>query len=294
MRALLRIVSLAMLLFFAGACSANPAADTSAGTGVGTTAPTSTTVAEPPPSTDPPGQHSFHLYWIRDCAPPETAGDVTTCRIGVGKNRLTDHDDLPNAAMAALMSGPDDAEKFAGLNSNIREVVVFHSLSIDGDGTATVDFNRYFETAKTRPQVAQVVYTLTQFPQIKRVRFLIDHMTNGATGVPALTREDIADMTPTILVEAPAFDARVDRVFKLSGRGSSPDGKVSYRVETLEGERLGADGNANIVAPPGKSGALTGTVSLPTEASGKSANLIVTVRESSGTTSESRVLINIT
>jgi len=40
--------------------------------------------------------------------------------------------------------------------------------------------NRYFETAKTRPQAAQVVFVLTQFPEIKQVTITVENMPNGA------------------------------------------------------------------------------------------------------------------
>ena len=63
---------------------------------------------------------------------------------------------------------------------------------VDADGIAHVDFNRNFETADTRPQTAQVVYTLTQFPQVKKVQFLIDGQPNGATGVPPISRADVS------------------------------------------------------------------------------------------------------
>ena len=66
-----------------------------------------------------------------------------------------------------------------------------NSLVVGPDGVAVVDFNRAFETRDTRPQVAQVVYTLTQFPQVTKVRFLIEGQPNGATGVPPIGRSDL-------------------------------------------------------------------------------------------------------
>ena len=68
----------------------------------------------------------------------------------------------PSAALEVLVAGPTDADSAAGLTTAIVPRVSILSFAIDGDN-ATVDFNRAFETADTQPQVAQVVYTLTQF-----------------------------------------------------------------------------------------------------------------------------------
>jgi hypothetical protein len=85
----------------------------------------------------------------------------------------------------------------------VAKNVVLYSLTQQGH-VVTVNFSRKFETANTRPQVGQVVYTLTQFPGVDQVQFLIEGQPNGATGVPPWSRADLADMTPAVLVESPA------------------------------------------------------------------------------------------
>ena len=90
-----------------------------------------------------------------------------------------------------LVAGPSPDEAAFGAGTAIEKGVDVQSLTIDADGVATVDFNRKFETKDTRPQVAQVVYTLTQFPQVTKVRFLIEGQPNGATGVPPVGRSDL-------------------------------------------------------------------------------------------------------
>jgi hypothetical protein len=75
------------------------------------------------------------------------------------------------------------------------------ALGLDGasvtiaDGTATVA-----GTQPTADQVAAIVYTLTQFPSVERVDVA------GRTG---LTRADVADYAPLILIDAPAAGATV-------------------------------------------------------------------------------------
>ncbi len=73
-------------------------------------------------------------------------------------------------------------------------------------GTATVDLAK-----ATNDQVAEIVYTLTQFPSVQRVDVA------GRTG---LTRDDFAAYVPPILVETPAPGAEVHETFHVSGTAS--------------------------------------------------------------------------
>ena len=46
-----------------------------------------TIVAPIPAPTEAPGALRFNTYWMRDCPTPETATDVSGCRLGVGESR---------------------------------------------------------------------------------------------------------------------------------------------------------------------------------------------------------------
>ena len=74
------------------------------------------------------------------------------------------------------------------------------------DGTATVGLDQ-----ATDDQVAEIVFTLTQFPTVERVDVA------GRTG---LTRNDFANYVPPILVESPASGATVGTTFQVSGSAS--------------------------------------------------------------------------
>lgn len=78
-------------------------------------------------------------------------------------------------------------------------------VTISG-GTATVDLLK-----ATNDEVAEIVYTLTQFPSVQRVDVA------GRTG---LTRDDFAGYLPPILVETPAPGAEVQPTFRVSGTAS--------------------------------------------------------------------------
>jgi hypothetical protein len=74
------------------------------------------------------------------------------------------------------------------------------------DGTAHVTL-----AEATPERTAEIVYTLTQFPSIKRVDVA------GRTG---LTRSDVATFVPPILIETPAAQARVPKTISVSGTAS--------------------------------------------------------------------------
>jgi hypothetical protein len=221
-----------------------------------------TTSESTAPSSAVAAPRGFKLYWTRDCPNPDTGRDGGPCRIGVGEIRSAPEGDLPRAALDSLLSGPDDAERAEGLGTGIRGIAGLNDLKVEGD-LATVDFNRYFETAQTRFQVAQVVYTLTQFPAIRRVQFLIDHATNGATGVPPLDRDAVADLAPAILVESPTLHATVERRFKVSGSAMTFEGTVAYRVTGPDGGVVAQGTLTTMGAGPAARGVLLAPITLP-------------------------------
>lgn len=74
------------------------------------------------------------------------------------------------------------------------------------NGTATVDLEK-----ATNDQVAQIVYTLTQFASVQKVDVA------GRTG---LTRDDFPGYVGPIFVESPATGAEVPQAFHVSGTAS--------------------------------------------------------------------------
>ena len=99
---------------------------------------------------------------------------------------------------------------------SVAKTVVIDNMTQTGH-VVTVDLGRKFESANTRPQVGQVVYTLTQFPGVTAVQFLIDGQPNGASGVPPESRADLADMTPAVLPLSPAPADRLGHHLRLPG-----------------------------------------------------------------------------
>jgi hypothetical protein len=118
------------------------------------------------------------------------------------------------------------------------------------DGTARVDLAK-----ATDEQVAEIVYSLTQFPTVQRV---------DVAGRSGLTRDDVTGYVPPILVEKPAAGARVARKIEVAGTASvfeatlvveaMRDGKVLDRqtVTATEGAPGRGTFDATLHASPGR------------------------------------------
>lgn len=110
----------------------------------------------------------------------------------------------PEAALRALLEGVAPSDRGAGYDTAIPDGVRLIDLRIT-DGVAYVDFDEGFTTiALTKGaaiRVTQVVYTLTEFPQIRRIAFLTKGKPAGSVGgvFPLnrpLGRSDVATFAP--------------------------------------------------------------------------------------------------
>jgi len=89
--------------------------------------------------------------------------------------------------------------------ASLRALGLPASVTIAG-GNARVDL-----PGATPAEVAEIVYTLTQYPAVRRV---------DVAGRNGLTRRDVASFVPPILVESPATGARVPQRFHARGVAS--------------------------------------------------------------------------
>jgi len=146
---------------------------------------------------------------------------------------------LAAAAMRALLAGPTKPEQAIGMTTAIPAGTTLHGVTIAG-GVATVDLSSAFAAAGTKSamtaRLAEVVYTLTQFPSVEGVLFRLDDTqiaSFGATGVDLTkpqTRADYESVTPPIFVDAPASFATVSGTLRVSGTADVFEATFRARV----------------------------------------------------------------
>jgi hypothetical protein len=150
---------------------------------------------------------------------------------------------VATAAMQALLAGPAGAELEASpaVVTAIPDGTTLNGVTIE-DGIATVDLSPAFAsgggTTSMAARLAQVVYTLTQFPTVDAVLFELD-------GVPVRTfssegllldgpqaRSDFRELLPAIFVDRPAWGAAAGNPVALSGIANVFE--ATFRVQVLD------------------------------------------------------------
>jgi hypothetical protein len=228
-----------------------------------------TTTTKPPP---PPARTaSVLVYLLRD-------GKVAAAR-----RTVTHTGNVEGAAIRALIEGPSRQEAGAGLATGIAAETRLRSLRIV-DGSAQVALAQP-EADEDEPSgawaVAQIVYTLTQFPSVEGVVF-------EGTRVPGkgLARADLEDWTPAILVESPVVGDTVTSPIRVTGTANTFEANFHLRLEA-RGRKLaqrfvtatsgsGQRGtfDATIAAPPGVTGAVTLVAFEPSAEDGRPQHVV--------------------
>lgn len=143
------------------------------------------------------------------------------------------------AAMEQLLAGPSHLDVRAGMATAIPSGTTLLDLDIAG-GTATVDLSEDFASGggstSMRMRVAQVVFTLTQFPTVSDVEFRMNGEPVGALGGEGLlieggqTRAGHRSQLAPIVVLEPAPGDPVASGFELGGSANVFEATVSYRL----------------------------------------------------------------
>jgi germination protein M len=135
---------------------------------------------------------------------------------------------VAGAALTQLLMGPTAEERADGLETAIPAGTQREATSI-GNGVAKVDFSRLITN---RAAQAQFVYTLTQFPTVRRVAF--------TTG-PARGRRAYENETPAILVESPLPGEEVEPGFEASGTANTFEATFQYELRDASNKILSKD-----------------------------------------------------
>ena len=227
-RAGLLSVFLGLLALTAASCGSSSSTSTTT-TAAPTTTQPSTTTTQPSTTTTTPTvgvsvyfSKDTHLYPV--LRQPKYTVAVAT------------------AAMKELLGGPSPRETAIGLTSSIPAGTSLLGLSI-ANGTATVNLSSAFESGGGSTsmfvRLAQVTYTLTQFPTVQRVTFKIDGTVTTVFSSEGIildhpsTREDFYDhaLAPIFVDKPPAFST-VTSPIAVSGLANVFEGQ--FKIQLLD------------------------------------------------------------
>jgi germination protein M len=154
------------------------------------------------------------------------------------------------AAMESLLSGPSEDEQAAGLISAIPPGTQLLGLEIENE-VATVDLSPHYEAGggslSMRMRLAQIVYTLTQFPTVSGVLFEVNgrpvttFSSEGIVVDDPLSRADFEDLSPPIVVDVPKPGAEVHSPVTISGTADVFEATVSLRIRDARGDEIVRD-----------------------------------------------------
>jgi germination protein M len=152
------------------------------------------------------------------------------------------------AALSELLAGPTAAERELGLGTAIPDGTTLIDVGISPSGTATVDLSADFESGggsmSMSMRLAQLVFTMTQFPTVSAVELAIEGTpvtVFGPEGIVldhALTRADFEDLTPAILVEGPAPFEAVGPQVRVHGTANVFEATFMVRLSDATGRVL--------------------------------------------------------
>jgi hypothetical protein len=144
------------------------------------------------------------LYFLRDG------------KVGLARRSIVTGPQIGTAALKELLEGPSAADRAAGLTTDIPSGTTLERLAIE-EGVARVELSSSLD----EPASAQVVYTLTSFPTVRRVQL---------EGEQHL-RSDFEELTPAVLVESPAPGEDVSSPLRIAGTANTFE--ATFQVEVL-------------------------------------------------------------
>ena len=219
--------------------------------------------SEPPPSTEPEPSQPSDPEPGAEPEPggesdPEPSEETFTYEVWFarGESLFVVHRTEPKVpavattAMESLLEGPSDTEAAAGISSAIPADTTLLGVTVK-DGIATVDLSAEYESGggslSMMMRLAQVVYTLTQFPTVQKVSFELDGQPvevfsgEGIILDEPVDRDDYEDLLPIILVSEPAIGARVESPVHIEGIANVFEANVTVEILDAAGNVIAQD-----------------------------------------------------
>jgi len=194
------------------------------------------------PTTTGAGTILLRAYFIRDG------------KVGPVGRAVPSTQAVAAAALEQLLKGPSSAEAGIGLTTSIPSGTTLDGVSI-ADGVATVTLS---PEPTADAALAQVVYTLTQFPTVGSVR-----VGSGK----AVGRADFEAETPRILVETPLPFATVTSPVGLAGTADTFEANFMAELVAADGTVLDKH-FVTATAGSGTRGTYATTLAFPTGQTG--------------------------
>ena len=151
---------------------------------------------------------------------------------------------VATAAMNALLAGSAvQRDGYAPIFTAIPAGTKLLGLTIDR-GVATVDLSGEFASgggsASSQYRLAQVTYTLTQFPTVSSVLFKVDGEVVSVFGSEGIVldgpqaRDDFEEQLPAIFVDRPASGASIGNPARVAGNSNVFE--ATFRIAILDHE----------------------------------------------------------
>lgn len=168
----------------------------------GATTDTATTIEEPEATV-------VRVYWLRDG------------KVWPAAREVEEIDAVAEAALTELLTGPTEQEQDdLAFTTAVPEGTTLESVTIEA-GIARVELSAELREGP----LAQVVYTVTQFPTVDSVE----------VAGTRYTRADFEDLTPAILVESPLAFEEVGNPVRVMGTANTFEATFQYELTDTDG-----------------------------------------------------------
>jgi len=177
-----------------------------AGCGGGDNEPSATDTGT---TTTPAETVEFRVYFLRDG------------KVWPALREVAETEAVAKAALQALLAGPTEQEETElGFSTAIPAGAELESVEIS-EGVARVELSAELP----EESLAQIAYTASQFPTAESVEIQDQ----------AVTRADLEDLTPPILVESPLPFEDVTSPLRVTGTANTFEATFSYELTDTDG-----------------------------------------------------------
>jgi hypothetical protein len=191
----------------------------------------------------PVADQYVRVYFLID----EVAGESGPF-LGPVSRRIDPTIAVARAAIEALINGPTPDERAGtpAISGGLPDATELLGITISG-GTARVDFSSEIEdvggTFGETAVLAQLVFTVTQFPTVDEVVLLIEgevvefYGSHGMEVTPSLTRDSFlgGGLVPEILIDSPAWFAQAGSPILVSGIARAFEATVQWALYDNDG-----------------------------------------------------------